>query len=316
MKDEIMLLLGCGLAAVLVTSACSSMYENEDEHEEEHEFKRYKPRKMDRLSRYEYEGYSNCDGGRPAVEQQPMPVIPPAPEKFSVDYYTEPKKEEKPTISPLLFSGLVTNEPYLESDYIAMNDYTDNPDGIKVYNEKDGSVGLPVNDMTSISAGENNKYVYDRTIGTIGFTSTKIGGRFRGQADYIRGDIPVLPDKTGWFQVSSDPANKLMLGAMNVANGIGQTPKPPKKKGGRAGAANALETTAPVTLDSLRAKQSGGSSGSGSRMQAMDPNARAKAADDDHDDGPSVLQIMQAGYNQYKADAKAIGTTYIAGNPY
>lgn len=314
MKDEIMLLLGCGLAAVLVTSACSSMYENEDENEE-HEFRRYKPRKMERQHRYEYEGYSNCDG-RPAVEQQ-MPVMPPAPvpEKFSVDYYMEPKKEDKQSISPLLFSGLVTNEPYIESDYIAMDDYTDNPDGIKVYNEKDGSVGLPVNDMTSISAGENNKYVYDRTIGTIGFTSTKIGGRFRGQADYIRGDIPVLPDKTGWFQVSSDPANKLMLGAMNVANGIGQTPKPPKKKG-RAGAANALETTAPVTLDSLRAKQT--ASEKNTRMMAMDPNAKAKSAEDEFNDKVpfSVLDIMQAGYNQYKADAKAIGTTYIAGNPY
>jgi hypothetical protein len=48
----------------------------------------------------------------------------------------------------------------------------------------------------------------------------------------------------------------------------------------------------------------------------MDPNARAKAADDDDKVPLSVLQIMQAGYNQYKADAQAIGTTYIAGNPY
>ena len=302
MKDEIMLLLGCGLAAVLVTSACSSMYENE---EEDVDGDCDLGRRQHHRSRYE--GYT----------EHSMPPAPPVPvpttEKFSVDYYSEPKKEEKPHMSPLLFSGLVSNEPYIENDYIVMNDYTNNPDGIKTYNEKDGSVGLPVNDMTDISAGENNKYVYDRTIGTIGFTSTKIGGRFRGQADYIRGDLPVIPDKTGWFQVSSDPANKLMLGAMNVANGIGQTPSAPAPASSSgSGAAHALVGASKQnTLDNLRKRRDTKSSSSSKGARAMKIGGDSSAAD-----APTVLEIMQAGYNQNKADARALGTTYIAGNPY
>jgi hypothetical protein len=55
--------------------------------------------------------------------------------------------------------------------------------------------------MTDMSAGENNKYIYDRTIGTIGFTSTKIGGRRRGQAYYVRGYSAIVPDNSPWFQV-------------------------------------------------------------------------------------------------------------------
>lgn len=304
MKDEIMLLLGCGLTALLVTNACSSMYENESDDENEYDGRRGRKYSM-RRNRYEdCEGYNGCSSSTP------MPPAPVPQEKFSVDYYSADTKPKEPsTYSPLMFGGMVTNEPYIESDYIPMKQYLDNPDDIKTYNEKDGSVGLPVTDMTSVSAGENNKYIYDRTIGTIGFTSTKIGGRFRGQADYIRGDIAVLPDKTGWFQVSSDPANKLMLGAMNVANGIGQNTSSSSGSGGL----NNLSSKGPMTLNSLRAEK------------ATDDKKRANAANTPGMSalnnlppyqGPDVLQIMQAGYNQAKQDAARLGTSYTAGNPY
>ena len=251
MKDELMILLGCGLTALLVTNACSSMYENEDSDDE---FGESRTRRRSK-SRYDCEGFSSCDSGYPSYEAVDMPLPTPA-EKFSVDYYNEPKAEQIPSaLSPMMFSEMVSNEPYLESDYVDMKSYLENPDGIKVYNEKDGSIGLPVTDMTSISAGENNKYVYDRTIGTIGFTSTKIGGRFRGQADYIRGDIPVIPNKTGWFQVSSDPANKLMLGAMNVANGIGQAPAVAQKKSGAQFALSAVKASPDDPFAVLRKQQ-------------------------------------------------------------
>lgn len=229
MKDELMILLGCGLTALLVTNACSSMYEGGDDDDVDGG-RMTRQRRQQSSSRYDCEGY---EGGCSSSSYD-MPV---APTPASVDYYTEPKTE-KNAVVPLMFSSMV-KEPYLESDYIEMKDYLSNPDDIKVYDEKTGNIGLPVTDMTQINAGENNKYVYDRTIGTIGFTSTKIGGRFRGQADYIRGDLPVIPDKTGWFQVSSDPANKLMLGAMNVANGIGQTPAPTASAG--SGGQHALQ---------------------------------------------------------------------------
>lgn len=248
MKDELMILLGCGLTALLVTNACSSMYsdkENEQhDGEQDYEHDEYTRRNRNNDYDYDYENFSNS----PVL---PTPSVPKTTEKFSVDYYTEPKKETVSDSSPLFFGGLVSNEPYIESDYIEMKDYTSNPDQVKVYNEKDGSIGLPVTDMTDISPGENNKYVYDRTIGTIGFTSTKIGGRFRGQADYIRGDLAIIPNKTGWFQVPSDPANKLMVGAINVENGIGNNASASSSR--PAGAANAQGV--PETLDSLIAKQ-------------------------------------------------------------
>lgn len=141
--------------------------------------------------------------------------------------------------SPLGFSTMAggSKEGYNTglSDYVELKNFDSGSQNIPIYNELDGQVGLPVPDMTDISAGENNKYVYDRTIGTIGFTSTKIGGRRRGQADYVRGDLPIIPDRNTNFQVSADPLNSLQLGAMNQSNGIGQS------YGNAADAANASQ---------------------------------------------------------------------------
>ena len=107
---------------------------------------------------------------------------------------------------------------------------------------------------------QNNKYVYDRTIGTIGFTSTKIGGRRRGQADYVRGDLAIIPDKNSHFQVSADPLNSLLQGAMNTSNGIGETNAADisnaqqfsNSSGVGAQRAMRRKTTKPLTLDGLR----------------------------------------------------------------
>lgn len=250
MKDELLVLLGCGLTALLVTNACTPMFKDTTS---EDEFSDAYMKRQQRRRRYEMEGYSGCGGdmrqeGYGGCGGSSMP-----PSQPMVDYYTQPAPATVAPggdYSPLMFSQMVSNEPYIESDYIDMKAYTQNPDGIKVYNEKNDTIGLPVTDMTDISPGENNKYVYDRTIGTIGFTSTKIGGRSRGNADYIRGDLAIVPNKnTGWFQTSSDPANKLMVGAINQANGIGNS----SSKSSGSGAQHALG--AAVTLDSLREQQ-------------------------------------------------------------
>jgi len=242
MKDELLVLLGCGLTALLVTNACTPMFKDttsEDEFSDAY-------MKRQRRRSYEMEGYSGCGGDMRQEGYGGCGSMPPV-----VDYYNQPAAvPASKEYSPLMFSQMVSNEPYIESDYIDMKAYTQNPDGIKVYNEKNDTIGLPVTDMTDISPGENNKYVYDRTIGTIGFTSTKIGGRSRGNADYIRGDLAIVPNKnTGWFQTSSDPANKLMVGAINQANGIGNS----SSQSSGSGAQHALG--AAVTLDSLREQQ-------------------------------------------------------------
>jgi len=44
--------------------------------------------------------------------------------------------------------------------------------------------------------------------------------RLRGLGCPIRGDLPVIPCSTGWFQVSATPSRTLQQGAMNVLGGV------------------------------------------------------------------------------------------------
>lgn len=286
MNNELMVLLGCGLAAYAVTNACTSLYENAEDSDSENE----------------YEGFT-CG----SAYKEPEAYIGRVNEQFTQknERYQAPADvisipadatASHPNVSPLMF-GTMVSEPYAASDYIEMKDFTANPDGIKVYNEKDDTIGLPVTDMTDVSAGENNKYIYDRTIGTIGFTSTKIGGRFRGQGDFIRGDLGIVPDKTGWFQVSSDPANKLVLGAMNVSNGIGTAPvkkKAPKEAG------HAMRSA--PDLDTLR--------------QRKDKAGQAYAMGGPPPTELSALDVIEASVQQTKKDANSFGAPLINESSY
>lgn len=177
-----------------------------------------------------YENYCNSGNSQEPPTQmiiaEKPPIISPegyVPPPFQEKFEQVPENESTQNATPLNFSEMAggVQEDYHGSEYELIKNYNTGSQNIPVYNESDGHIGLPVPDMTDISAGENNKYVYDRTIGTIGFTSTKIGGRRRGQADYIRGDLPIIPDENSNFQVSADPLNTLMVGAMNQSNGIG-----------------------------------------------------------------------------------------------
>ncbi len=150
----------------------------------------------------------------------------------TVSYTNYPVYKDE-NVSPLSYGEMI-QENYVPSDYINVNEYTNNPDQIPVYNEQTGNVGLPVSDMTDLAAGEDNKYIYDRTIGSIGFTSTKIGGRRRGQADYIRGDLPILPDRGAWFQVSPDINNTLLDGALGNQNALSSSVDTATSSGGSA----------------------------------------------------------------------------------
>jgi len=223
------------------------------------EMERWESRNIPMVS----ESYS-CGSGSSATTTMPLPVVPTNPESYTPPQFQ--KKLEHFDPSPLGFSTMAggSSEGYnFEnnsglSDYVELKNFDSGSQNIPVYNELDGQVGLPVPDMSDISAGENNKYVYDRTIGTIGFTSTKIGGRRRGQADYVRGDLAIIPDKNTNFQVSADVVNTLMEGAMNGSNGIGQTYANPAdaSNASQFGAQMAMNPNAdpngPVGLDALR----------------------------------------------------------------
>ena len=74
---------------------------------------------------------------------------------------------------------------------------------------------LAVGDMTTINAAGqvDMPHVYDRYI----YANRQ--SRLRSQGDPIRGDLPIVPCSTGWFNVAVNPNIDLHQGAMNVLGG-------------------------------------------------------------------------------------------------
>lgn len=74
---------------------------------------------------------------------------------------------------------------------------------------------IPVGDMTTVSpTGEMEQtIVYDRMI------VANRNSRLRSQGDWIRGDLPICKNETGWFQVSANPVLDLNQGALNALAG-------------------------------------------------------------------------------------------------
>jgi hypothetical protein len=74
---------------------------------------------------------------------------------------------------------------------------------------------IPVGDMTTVSpTGEMEQtIVYDRMI------VANRNSRLRSQGDWIRGDLPICMNQTGWFQVSANPVLDLNQGALNALAG-------------------------------------------------------------------------------------------------
>lgn len=219
MDEKLLILLGLGAIGYLAATNFNNDDDNDDDDVNE-----YHPH---------HTGLHRDDGlhnnlYQPPCEESYLPVQSTSP---TISYSNYPNIPQNTNVSPLNFGQMVNikedytyipndlQEDYIPSDYIQLNEYGDNPDQIPIYNESTGNVGLPVSDMTDM--GADNKYIYDRTLGSIGFTSTKIGGRRRGQADYIRGDLPILPDRGAWFQVSPDITNTLLDGALGNQQALG-----------------------------------------------------------------------------------------------
>jgi len=59
-----------------------------------------------------------------------------------------------------------------------------------------------------------NPIVFDR------FIYSNLKNRLLGCGDPIRGDLPIVPNNTGWFQVAANPSTVLQAGAMNVMGGL------------------------------------------------------------------------------------------------
>ena len=251
MDEKLLILLGLGTIGYLA----ATNFNNNDDEEEEEIFD-------DGLRQNDIFRQNNTYLNQPLYQESYLPagVSNNSP---SISYTNYPNIPVNSNVSPLGFGHMVQEnytdiqEDFVPSDYIQLNEYTDNPYEIPVYNEDTGNVGLPVSDMTDM--GADNKYIYDRTLGSIGFTSTKIGGRRRGQADYIRGDLPILPDRGAWFQVSPDVVNTLLDGALGNQQALGSEAPPapavenyyekPKKGMAMRTVAVLDETTGAITKD-------------------------------------------------------------------
>lgn len=77
---------------------------------------------------------------------------------------------------------------------------------------------LPIRDMKSkglsaLSNTQANPIIYDR------FVYANQKSVLRGLGDYIRGDLPVIPNPPGWFRPSVHPNIDLNDGALNVMAG-------------------------------------------------------------------------------------------------
>ena len=107
--------------------------------------------------------------------------------------------------------------PLMDSNFTA-GDYQ------KVLEEARGDSGqsfatsmLPVQTMATIGAnGEeiSAPIMYDRLM------VSNRNSRTRGQGDWIRGDLPIVPCEPGWFRPSVAPNIDLNQGAMNVLAGV------------------------------------------------------------------------------------------------
>lgn len=108
------------------------------------------------------------------------------------------------------FSGYTTPPNFSETNYQAEKDKLCGstfssvvPSGAVTLRNDDGTVEQPI--------------VYDR------FVFANQRSYLQGQGDRIRGDLPILPNNTGWFQVAVNPTVDLTNSALGVMSGNGQT---------------------------------------------------------------------------------------------
>lgn len=136
-------------------------------------------------------------------------ATPENPLSYKQNYIVKENYEHSKNNTPY-FSGFASPPGYASSNY--------NQEKSKLPGRTFTDV-LPVGDMTVRSAsGEvEQPIVYDRFI----YASQR--SRLSGLGDRIRGDLPILPNNTGWFQVPVNPQIDLTNSALSVMSGDGET---------------------------------------------------------------------------------------------
>lgn len=105
-------------------------------------------------------------------------------------------------------------KPLMQSGFAAGN-FNQVTDEAKSFSDLATTDQIPVGDMTTVSpTGEMEQtIVYDRMI------VANRNSKLRGLGDWIRGDLPICKNETGWFQVSANPVLDLNQGALNALAG-------------------------------------------------------------------------------------------------
>jgi hypothetical protein len=120
----------------------------------------------------------------------------------------------KPGGEPLSYHG---GAPLMEADY-ANGNFKEKTDELYMGKNslKASHAALPVGDMTTLNSigNEDQPIVYDR------YMFANLNSNLRSQGDPIRGDLPIVPNNNGWFNVSVQPNIDLQQGALNVMAGV------------------------------------------------------------------------------------------------
>jgi hypothetical protein len=105
-------------------------------------------------------------------------------------------------------------DPVMQSGFAAGN-FNEVTNEVRSFMDPNTVDQIPVGDMTTVSpTGEMEQtIVYDRMI------VANRNSRLRSQGDWIRGDLPICKNETGWFQVSANPVLDLNQGALNALAG-------------------------------------------------------------------------------------------------
>jgi hypothetical protein len=140
-----------------------------------------------------------------------------------------PKSVNTISNNAMTYNKMVSKENYDSGDYSGGGSYGLPPPpnyhaNQALYDEMKAQMpkttfleGIPVETMETVNPdGEiENVRVIDRLM----YSNFK--SRQYGQADFIRGDLPIVPCNRGWFTVSARPSIDLNPGAMAVMGGIG-----------------------------------------------------------------------------------------------
>ena len=144
----------------------------------------------------------------------PAPAPAPSSCKGGCNAYYNPNRKERSTEDIVNTANNLANsveESFFQEQNVP-GPVPSNEVSVATYGPEYEETNLPVGDMT-----EGDPIIYDRLI----FANK--GNRLRGLGDPIRGDLPICPTNTGWFQVAADPQNSLQQGAMNVLVGASES---------------------------------------------------------------------------------------------